>query len=132
MDQNKVIEKLASIVSKQQTIITKLAQEIGLAPVGETQSGASDSWKDATSQVADILHTIPGADKFVHVLHVSVAGSGALDGRLKIDPRALGTPQFKAVKDALVQALAGKTLDVGGHQVSVSSDPGAINFIAVT
>jgi hypothetical protein len=129
MDQNKVIEKLASAVSKQQEILVRLAQAAGLVPA---QTGASDSWGDITPQVAEIVQSIPGASKYVHVLHVVVSGSGAVDGRLKVPQAALGTSQFHAVKDALTQALAGKTLNVGGKQVAVSNEPGAINFIAVT
>ena|SRR5208282_3965091 len=129
MDQNKVIEKLASIVAKQQLVITKLAQAVGLAT---EQTGASDSWNDITAQVAEIVKSIPGAEKFVHVLHTVVSGSGTVDGRLKTVQSALGTSQFHAVKDAITAALAGKTLNVGGKQVTISSEPGAINFIAIT
>ena len=130
MDQAKIIEKLFKIASQQQKIINKIGQAVGVVP--PEQHGASDVWTDITPQVAEIMKSIPGANPGnVHVIHVVVSSNGEVDGRLSIPVAALGTSQFKQLKDELVAQLSGKTIDVGGKQVAISNDPGAINFISV-
>lgn len=119
MDSKKVIEKLVKIAEKQQKIINKMAQDMGMAPP-EQLSGASATWQDATSEVAPAVQQAAKSVGAKGVYTVQSAEFGSSSGDLKIKlqyPMAqLGGPEAKAVSDKVKQMFAGKT--VAGGQVT--------------
>lgn len=119
MDSKKVIEKLVKIAEKQQKIINKMAQDMGMQQAVPT-GGASGSWQDATSVVVPAVQQAAKAVGAKAVYTVQSAEFGADSGTLKIKleyPMAqLGTPESKAVSDKVREMLAGKS--VAGGQVS--------------
>lgn len=119
MDSKKVIEKLVKIAEKQQKIINKMAQDMGMQQPVPT-SGASATWEDASAEVAPAVQQAARAVGAKATYKVQSAEFGSSSGNLKIKleyPMAqLGTPEAKAVSDRVKQMFAGKT--VAGGQVT--------------
>lgn len=113
MDSKKVIKMLVKIADRQQQIINKMAQDMGMAEVNAT-------WQDVKSEVTPIVQQAVKEVGTKASYTVESAEFGSSSGELKIKlkyPMAqLGTPETKAVSDKVKAMLVGKT--VSGGQVT--------------
>lgn len=117
MDSKKVIEKLIRIAENQQKIITKLAQQAGVAPQQPI------GWQDVTHSVAQILATLPGGK----AARVASAQVGSENAEVRLNVRDLTSN----VDQQLRSALAGKTVqNSSGQTVKFPQDPSQINVVS--
>lgn len=131
MSQKKVIEQLLKLANKQQLIITKLAEQIGVKNAQQDLPLGNGSWSQVTSALSDALNLLPEAAS-VTVNTAEVGGDGVLRGKLEL-PADAPPGTFRTVLTKLKEVLKGKTLTTDdGKQVAVSQDPNKISFIAIT
>lgn len=131
MSQKKVIEQLLKLANKQQLIITKLAEQIGVKNAQQDLPLGNGSWSQVTSALSDALNLLPEAAS-VTVNTAEVGGDGVLRGKLEL-PADVPPGTFRTVLTKLKEVLKGKTLTTDdGKQVAVSQDPNKISFIAIT
>lgn len=122
-DNKELIQKLSTIVAKQQKIITKLAQMLPAEPTG----GAS--LVDVSLDLQSKLNMIPGARGY----KVESAELGTQSGALRAHIRVPMTDvNFHQVSESLRRSLSGATLKSNdGKSVQVTSEPQDINLTAL-
>src|SRR5574338_183117 len=110
MDTKKAIAKLVKIAEAQQKIINKLAQQIGQD--AQQMGGSTAGWDETSSEVAPYVDAAAAQVQAKNRYSVEHAANnkGLLDVRLKYPAAAMGSPEVRAVRDALTKLLTGKQI----------------------
>lgn len=125
MDTKKAIAKLVKIAEAQQKIINKLAQQMQGAGA-EQMGGSTSGWDETSMEVAPYVDAAASqvqAQNRYSVEHAS-NNKGYLDIRLKYPAAVAGSPEVRAVRDALTKLITGK--QIAGVPVTT------VNIIGVT
>lgn len=125
-NEKELIQKLSTIVAKQQKIITKLAQ---MMPEPMSGGGLMSAMQDVSLDLQTRLSAVPGA-KGYRVESAEAGGqTGTLRAQIKIP---MADQHFRQISDALRNAMKGATLKTNdGRNVQVSSNPEDISFTAL-
>jgi hypothetical protein len=123
MDSIQIIQKLLKIAENQQRIITKLAQQAGMAPTPAAVAPQPTGWQNVTQSVAAILASLPSG-KGARVQDAQFSNNSGV--HVKIQVRDLSS-----TADAdLRAALAGKALQTADGKTVQAPDASQINVIS--
>lgn len=124
MDTKKAIAKLVKIAEAQQKIINKLAQQMGEG--AQPMGGSTTGWDETSAEVAPYVDSAAASVQAKNKYTVQHASNtkGLLDVKLKYPAAAMGSPEVRAVRDALTKLLTGK--QIAGIPVT------SVNIVGVT
>ena len=114
-----IIEKLAKIVTNQQKIITKLAQQVN------AQNAPAESWIDISHSVQNILNRLPNG-KDAHLVSAKIGGEGNVEIRLNVHDLNSEVGQYlhRALAGNYIEADNGKSYHAGFDSVNIVSEKG--------
>ena|SRR5215207_6049194 len=125
-ENNEIIKKLLTIATNQQKIITKMAQQMGLANVGTTTVSL-------TNTLESLLSTMPEASGVVVDSITLSPQDGSVKGKLVMPNSFFGTDKFRGITSKLKSLLVGKNVTADdGNAYNVTQDAVKIEFVGMT